>query len=347
MFRRSEVLLLTIILLSGLVTKSIAQVAKISPTNVAIGVETVNVHTALHATKGALLFQGTSGQTPISGEGNRFMWIPFKAAFRAGQVSNTQWDAEHIGFFSFVGGGQNNMASGYAAFIGGGNNNTALADHSFIASGTDNMASGETSFIGGGTNNKASGTRAFVGGGLNNEASNELTFVGGGYGNKATGLYSIVASGENNQSAGRASFVGGGESNQTEGIFTFIGGGISNAALGDHSFVGGGRGNTAYSYCEAVFGSFPELDFDYEKDIWKSGDRLFVIANGISKANRSNALTVLKSGYVGFNEKNPDTRLHIKQEASQPQEGLRIEGFYNLQDSTDTYWDIWNAGDDL
>lgn len=41
---------------------------------------------------GSVLFSGTTGATPASGAGTRFMWIPSKAAIRAGVVTGTDWD---------------------------------------------------------------------------------------------------------------------------------------------------------------------------------------------------------------------------------------------------------------
>src|SRR5687767_2134518 len=48
---------------------------------------------------------------PAEGAGTRMMWYPNKAAFRAGQVNGTQWDAANIGEWS-VAIGQNARASG-------------------------------------------------------------------------------------------------------------------------------------------------------------------------------------------------------------------------------------------
>lgn len=60
-------------------------------------------------TGGSVLFDGTTGGTPVSGAGARLMWIPEKAAFRAGKVSGTQWDT--IGSYS-MGLGQDTKPTG-------------------------------------------------------------------------------------------------------------------------------------------------------------------------------------------------------------------------------------------
>ena len=48
---------------------------------------------------------------PLEGAGTRMMWYPRKAAFRAGGISGTQWDAANIGAYS-VAIGQDVRASG-------------------------------------------------------------------------------------------------------------------------------------------------------------------------------------------------------------------------------------------
>jgi hypothetical protein len=60
----------------------------------------------------------TTVPAPVSGAGTRMMWYPEKAAFRAGDVTGTQWDADYVGFSS-VGLGHNATASGdYSTALG-------------------------------------------------------------------------------------------------------------------------------------------------------------------------------------------------------------------------------------
>jgi hypothetical protein len=51
---------------------------------------------------GAVLFDGATGSTPVSGAGTRMMWIPAKGAFRVGEVRGTEWDDINIGDKSFA-----------------------------------------------------------------------------------------------------------------------------------------------------------------------------------------------------------------------------------------------------
>jgi hypothetical protein len=57
-----------------------------------IGIGTTDPLSLLHVTNGAILFDGTTGGTPESGTGTRMMWVPAKAAFRAGKVTGNLWD---------------------------------------------------------------------------------------------------------------------------------------------------------------------------------------------------------------------------------------------------------------
>jgi len=60
------------------------------------------------------------GIIPASGPGERMMWHPYKAAFRAGSVGSggTQWDDENVGFYTAAF-GYNTMARGLSSFAAG------------------------------------------------------------------------------------------------------------------------------------------------------------------------------------------------------------------------------------
>ena len=79
---------------------------------------------------------------PATGSGTRMMWYPRKAAFRAGYVNGTQWDAANIGNYS-VAIGENVRASGNNG-VAFGLRSTA-ANNSSVAIGEDNTASGAAS----------------------------------------------------------------------------------------------------------------------------------------------------------------------------------------------------------
>jgi len=158
---------------------------------------------------------------------------------------------------AFVGGGENNSASGDYATVGGGGGclyglaslgNSASGDHSTIGGGALNTASGPGSTIAGGISNDASQRTATIAGGAGNVASGDRAAVGGGYNNTASGTYATVAGGggagilaTNNIASGDSAAVGGGERNTAAGHHAIVPGGRSNTALGNHSFAAGRR----------------------------------------------------------------------------------------------------------
>ncbi len=75
-----------------------------------------------------------SGSIPATGAGARLMWYSNKAAFRAGQVTGTQWDDSNVGTGSAAL-GKNNTAGGNNAFAAG-QNASASGERSFSFSGT-------------------------------------------------------------------------------------------------------------------------------------------------------------------------------------------------------------------
>ncbi len=135
----------------------------------------INISVALaklHVNNGSILFNGTTGSTPVSGAGIRLMWIPAKAAFRAGQAIGALWDDANIGNYS-VAFGNGTTASGITSSAFG-INTTASNDGSSAfgyyttASGQNSIAFGSYTIASGvlsaafGSNTTASGTNSFV-----------------------------------------------------------------------------------------------------------------------------------------------------------------------------------------
>lgn len=121
--------------------------------NIAIGFPTYTPVSLLQVKNGSVLFDGTTGTTPISGSGTRMMWVPAKGAFRAGLSSLTGWDDANIGLRSFavgsstvasgsfsVAAGTTSTASGAYSFAAG--NNTTASNSGTFAFGFASVASG-------------------------------------------------------------------------------------------------------------------------------------------------------------------------------------------------------------
>lgn len=143
-----------------------------------------NVEGLRLTTGGALWASGniTTGVAPTSGAGTRMMWIPSKAAFRAGSVStsgSTFWDDANIGLNS-VAFGANTKASG---------------DYS-VAFGSATLASGAGSVAFGSLNN-ASGMISFVNGVLSTASGDYSTAFGWGataqpFASFVVGRYNVI-----------------------------------------------------------------------------------------------------------------------------------------------------------
>jgi hypothetical protein len=105
--------------------------------------------------------------------------------------------------------------------------------------------------------------------------------------------------------------------------------GVASTAWGGSTTASGsvatafGFATTAPSYAETVMGRYNTLYTPDGITIWNSNDRLFVIGNGTSTSNRSDALTVMKNGNVGIRASNPNARLQVN--APTGEDALRIQ----------------------
>lgn len=264
-----------------------------------VGVGTSSPSAGLHVsnTDGAL-FDGTygTGSATASGAGTRMMWYPGKAAFRAGYVSDTQWDDASIGNYSVAMGinntasnegatsfGQSNSASGEnATAIGFGNN---VSGNGSIGLGYNNTASGNSS-IAMGDGSDATGYLATA---IGNEATASgqasTAFANG----TASGGYSF-AQGYQNQASGNYAVAVGAENTASGDTATVFGG--ANIASGSYSTAAGIH-STAQAYDSFVVGRYNTVTGDTAT--WTDTDPLFVIGNGSSSMS-NNALTVYKNG---------------------------------------------------
>jgi hypothetical protein len=293
-----------------------------------VGIGTPSPLITLHI-KGGLLLDSTNGTTPVSGAGTRMMWIPAKAAFRAGTVTYNQWDDVNIGNSSFAS-GANSYAKGdystgmgnaaYAAGIGSvsmGQANFANGNAS-VAMGASNTADGAYSIAMGyeaiaskdystsiGFNTKADGLRSTALGSFTVASGNYSTAFG--YSNNAGNNYTTafgsltVATGINATAMGSNTNASGGYSTAL-GYYTSASGFIS-IATGDHT--------KSKSYSDFVCGMFN--DSTDASNIYSPTplSRIFEIGNGTADNTRSNAMTVLQNGNVGIGTINPIAPLNF------------------------------------
>lgn len=147
--RRSRAGLLTAMLVVGVAASASAQADSL------LAVSSGGANLLRLNTDGSFILRGALGvgQAPASGAGIRMFWFPANAAFRAGQVAGSQWDAANIGVGS-VAFGTNTMATGASSFAAG-SSAGALGDEA-IALGFETTASGLRSLAFNGTASGAS-----------------------------------------------------------------------------------------------------------------------------------------------------------------------------------------------
>jgi hypothetical protein len=240
--------------------------------NGSIGIGTVTPLTKLHI-KGGLLLDSTNGATPVSGAGTRLMWIPEKAAFRAGQVSNFKWDDINIGL--------NSMAFGKDVKASG-TNSTSMG-YFTTASGDISIAIGE-------------GTTAS---GFASTAMGEATIASGDF-STAMGIGTIT-SGYASTAMGLGTMAIG-EGTTAMGAETIASGYLSTAI---------GYSNKSKSFAGTVVGIYNDSTNAANPNNFNPLNRIFQIGNGTADNARSNAMTVLQNGNLGIGTTLPVARLHI------------------------------------
>ncbi len=233
-----------------------------------VGIDVDPPLSKLHV-NGGILATGSDGNTPVSGNGTRLMWIPAKAAFRLGTVTTNYWDDANIGTYSFA----------------SGSNTRALGSNS-VAMGSNVRADGFCNICLG-SNNITSGSYTFSIGKDNTGSGQSLTF---GTNNQASALNAVAIGGGNIASNSYAIAMGGGS----------LASGYSSLAIGDHATASGSYSNavglqtTSQSYCSFVTGRYNLISGT--SGSWINSEPLFIIGNGLDGANRNNALTVYKNG---------------------------------------------------
>ncbi len=192
----------------------------------------------LHVTDGALLFEGASGSTPKRwkdlnndpdntdwqfdeiGAGTRLMWIPEKAAFRAGIVGTASdgnhdpepnfdktksWDDAYIGFNSFAFGYSSRASGSYDIALGFNNLSNSGDKHGAVAIGHANRASGEDAFAMGYSNRAYGQCAQIFGRECNAFAKNAMAIGAFNSSKKATSYtfgYGCTANAENSMCMG-------------------------------------------------------------------------------------------------------------------------------------------------
>jgi hypothetical protein len=273
-----------------------------------VGIGIMTPLTKFHVNDGGVLFSGNIGDTPISGTGTRLMWIPSKAAFRAGYVEGNLWDNENIGTNSVAMGYITNANGSYSTSFGlstvaSGFASTALSD-STRATGDQSIAMGHQTFASGiASTAMGLGTNAS---GLSSTAMGAGTLASGwvstalGFGSIANGIFSTamgkttIASGYASTALG-AETVASGDYSTATGVQTIAGGGYSTSmGLGTQAI---GPISTAIGRSITVNGQNSlGIGLNYNNPNWV--------------VNADNAMSIM-GGNVGIGTTNPQAALEV------------------------------------
>jgi hypothetical protein len=237
-----------------------------------VGIGTTLPQIKLHI-KGGLLLDSINGTTPVSGAGTRMMWIPAKAAFRAGIINGDEWDDANIGLYS-IALGNGPKASGFCSTAMG--TNTTASDNFSTAMGYSTTASGTTC--------TAMGNRTIASRNVSTAMGNHSSANGDA--STAMGNYTIAS--------GSGSTAMGNYTNASGSASTAMGNNTKSKSFGGLSI---GLYNDSTNAVNAT-------GFD-------SLNRIFQIGNGTGDNARSNAMTVLQNGNIGFGELNPAVPLNF------------------------------------
>ena len=223
-----------------------------------------------------LIVTGTYGSgdvVEVTGAGTRMFFNPRRAAFRAGNVSGTQWDDSNIGDYSVAMGRDATASATYTTGIGYG---AAATEDYATALGYANTASGAYS-------------------------------MALGKGSTASG-WSSATLGDNSTASGSTTVVVG--SNSTASAYQAMVLGNFSTASGNNS-TAMGTYTTAKSGYEMVVGRYNTDYTPNSTTAWDAADRLFTVGNGTSSAATSDALTILKNGNIGIGTSSPTQLLHL------------------------------------
>lgn len=219
---------------------------------------------AEHLRATSLLVTGTYDQytvvdPPTTGAGTRLMWYPEKAAFRAGRTSGTHWDRDNIGDHSMAFGSSTTASGPSSTAFGVGT--TASGPYS-TALGSGTTATGEQAVaMGNGTVAEGSGSAAL------------------GASSRASG-WTAVAMGAATTASGSAT----------------VSTGWQTTAHGEYS-TAMGVGTVTNSYASLAIGRY-NRDNTGVSHVWDQWDPIFMVGNGTSETDRSNAITMYRNGDI-------------------------------------------------
>jgi hypothetical protein len=207
-------------------------------------------------------------------------------------------------------------------FIGIRNSIVQDASYCCIMAGTDNGITGgiANSIVAGRQNNIRLGNQGFnfIGSGVNNALNGGFNAIVAGSNNRidsSSSIYNAIVAGQNNTLFGSItnSFIGAGSNNRVNGgNNSAVVVGISGEVTGNNSLIAGGSNNlitvdnsficgeglqlTQFNYPSAAFGRFNLEGVTGATGGSTGSNRIFMVGNGTSSSNRTNAFSVTQDG---------------------------------------------------
>ncbi|HRE77537.1 MAG TPA: hypothetical protein PLL09_06910 [Flavobacterium sp.] len=226
-----------------------------------------------------------------------------------GTADKASLNTQNIYQIGNVGIGTNDMLDGVALDVRGavraGAGNTGVVGLNSVTFGTNNTVSGSNSSATG-VNNVVLGSISGAIGENNTINSNNAMAIGIGNVVNATKSFTV---GEANVVTGNLASAMGRE-NIADGEIA-VAYGLNNQSIADYSYTLG-VGNIAGAMGSMVFGRYNALIGGDPTNFSVPLDPYFQLGNGSGPANRSNMITILKNGKIGFgNIYTPQATIHV------------------------------------
>lgn len=192
----------------------------------------------------------------------KFIWLPQKGAFRAGQASGTKWSTDSIGNYTVAFGRDNVVLGGFNTVVNGLWNSINGGAYNTIVGAGDTIASGQYNYISGVGNNIRQGSYHFISGENNNISYGERNYLFGDGNNLTDGDRNVVFGRNNTMSLYGANNFVNGYGNDVNGYSNRIFGGNNYLSENTEQNNIFGTGNTVDGYAIHlnVFGDYNTFD---------------------------------------------------------------------------------------
>ena len=282
----------------------------------------LHINTGNDYTKGFLITGNThfTATVPDLGLGTRLMFYPGKGAFRAGRVTDIEWNNSNVGLYSAAF-GYNTIAGGASGFASG--EYTIASGGSSTAMGGYSEATGIYSIAMNYLTKATAYTSTAIGNTTTASGDNSLS---AGSNTTASGTSSL-ATGDFTTAGGYASFTAGGSTSSSGSYSAAIG--FGSQASGEGSFATG-IGTTANAYACVTMGR-NNLSSGNPAS-WVPADPVLLVGNGADASNPNNIMEFYKNGNMAiagnyFNLSDESLKRNIQPVKNALQKIIAVNGY--------------------